>query len=91
MAVAAAARRSFSSLDDILNECTNGLWTLVVSAGDPSEQVFHFSVAISGLTSNVLVSVPIFSPATGAIVSPHSRLPMVWSHELSGSHRHKTK
>ena len=49
----------YSSLNQALDECTNGFWTLTINSDDPSEKQYFFTVSISGLTSNVLAPVTI--------------------------------
>lgn len=61
------------SLGDVLNECTNGLWTLYINRNDPSEQQFTFTVSIAGVTTNLLKPVIILSPPNGS--GDVSRLP----------------
>lgn len=68
----------FNSLDDLIYACTNGQWTLYINQGDPSEQVFHFNVAISGLTTNNLSAVNILVPAPNA-VNVATNSPFQWS------------
>jgi len=68
----------FNSLADVINECTNGLWWLILNSGDPSEKDLHFSVSISGLDTNVLAAVSILSPTNGT--ANVTRAPMFqWS------------
>jgi hypothetical protein len=55
------------SLADVLNEVTNGLWKLSINQGDPSQQVFTFSVSVNGLTTNLLGPVTIISPADASV------------------------
>jgi hypothetical protein len=56
-----------SSLGDVLNEFTNGSWTIYINQGSPTQQVFTFQVSISGLDTNLLQAVKIFSPTNGAL------------------------
>lgn len=67
-----------SSLDQVISECTNGLWTLNINQGDPSAQVFHFTVSISGLATNILTPVGILVPTNGAI-GVATNTPFAWS------------
>ncbi|HEX7619137.1 MAG TPA: LamG domain-containing protein, partial [Verrucomicrobiae bacterium] len=60
----------FSSLGQLINECTNGLWTLYINKGLPTERQFHFSASVSGLTTNLLSAVKIITPTNGATGVP---------------------
>jgi hypothetical protein len=55
------------SLDDVLNEFTNGLWTIYINQNSPTQQVYTFRVSISGLDTNLLQAVRVFSPTNGAV------------------------
>jgi hypothetical protein len=55
------------TLDDVISECTNGQWQLYINKGDPSQQLFTFTISISGLTTNTLPPVTIISPTSGAV------------------------
>jgi hypothetical protein len=59
-----------SSLNQLINEFTNGLWTLYINKGLPTERQFHFSVSVGGLTTNLLSVVKIITPTNGAIGVP---------------------
>jgi hypothetical protein len=67
-----------SSLNDLIAECTNGVWSLYINQGDPSERVFTFRVTISGLNTNWLVPVTILSPANGSMNVP-TNAPFSWA------------
>ncbi len=54
------------SFGDLMNEFTNGLWTLYIHKGMPNERQFHFSATINGLTTNLLSAVKIITPTNGA-------------------------
>ena len=54
-----------NSLDAVLNEC-NGLWKLYLNKGDGSEQLYHFTVSITDVTTNSLGDVTIIYPAHGS-------------------------
>jgi hypothetical protein len=56
-----------SSLDDVLHECTNGLWKIYINQNSPTQQVYSFQVSISGLDTNLLQAVTVFSPTNGAV------------------------
>jgi hypothetical protein len=56
-----------SSLSDVINEFTNGLWKIYINQDSPTQQVYSFQVSISGLDTNVLRAVKIFMPTNGAV------------------------
>ena len=58
------------SLGSVLNECTNGLWSLYINYGMPNQRQFQFSVAINGLTTNLLSAVNMITPTNGATGFP---------------------
>jgi hypothetical protein len=64
------------TLDDVINECTNGLWTLSINDGSPTQQVYTFQVSITGLTTNTLKAAKILCPTNGATVFSHP--PFTW-------------
>jgi hypothetical protein len=56
------------SLDEVLNEFTNGIgWKIYINQGSPTQQVYTFQVSISGLDTNLLKAVTVFSPTNGAV------------------------
>jgi hypothetical protein len=56
-----------SSLGDVLNECTNGFWKIYINQGSPTQEVYSFQVSISGLDTNLLSAVTVFSPTNNAV------------------------
>ncbi|HLX95688.1 MAG TPA: LamG domain-containing protein [Verrucomicrobiae bacterium] len=58
------------SLGSVLNECTNGLWSLYINQGMPDQRQFQFSVAINGLTTNLLPAVNMITPTNGTTGFP---------------------
>ncbi len=58
------------SLASLLNECTNGQWTLYINKNDPSVQVYKFNVVISGVDTNFWKAVTILSPTNGSLNVP---------------------
>jgi hypothetical protein len=72
-----------SSLSQLLDECTNGQWRLTINQGTDSEQVFHFTVTSSGLTTNLLTMITIQVPTNGAINVP-TNTPFRWTGGPSG-------
>lgn len=65
-----ASSAILSSLGQVLNECTNGLWSLYINYGQPNQRQFQFSVSISGLTTNLLAGVTFINPTNGATGFP---------------------
>lgn len=63
---------------ELANECTNGLWTLYVNKGDPSEKQFKFSVSLDGLDTSLLSPVIVLTPADGS-VNVATNSPVEWS------------
>ncbi len=56
-----------NSLDQVINEFTNGLWTIYINQGSPTQQVYSFQVAVAGLDTNILQAVKVFLPTNGAV------------------------
>ena len=59
-----------SSFDQLINEFTNGLWTLSINKGMPNQRQFQFSASLNGLTTNLLSAVRIITPTNGATGFP---------------------
>jgi hypothetical protein len=55
-----------SSLGSLLNECTNGLWSLYINYGLQNQRQFQFRMSVSGLTTNGLSAVKLITPTNGA-------------------------
>ena len=55
------------SLGEVLNECTNGFWKIYINEGSPTQQVYSFQVSLSGLDTNLLKAVKVFSPTNGSV------------------------
>ena len=73
-----SSSRVMSTLDSLIEECTNGVWTLYLNKDDPSEQRYTFRVSISGLDTNLLGPVTIYSPARGGTNVPPNA-PFHWT------------
>ncbi len=58
----------------MLNECTNGLWTLTLNEGDVSQEQYAFSVSFAGFTSNMFGDTIITNPLNSAVVSTNQPL-----------------
>ncbi|HXR04323.1 MAG TPA: LamG domain-containing protein [Verrucomicrobiae bacterium] len=58
------------SLSSVLNESTNGLWSLYINYGMQNQRQFQFSVAINGLATNLLSAVKMITPTNGATGFP---------------------
>jgi hypothetical protein len=56
-----------SSLDQVINEFTNGLWKIYINQDSPTQQVYSFQVSITGLNTNLLKAARIFSPTNGSL------------------------
>jgi hypothetical protein len=67
-----------TNLGGVLSECTNGLWTLIVNKGDPTEQRFSFTVSATAVDPNLLGLTTILSPTNNSTgVAPNAAL--TWS------------
>lgn len=55
-----------NDLNAVIHECTNGLWKLYLNRGDAAEELYYFKMSITGVTTNVLGTVTIFSPPSGS-------------------------
>ena len=55
---------------ELADEFTNGLWTLYVNKGDPSEKQFKFPVTLDGMDTALLSPVTILTPADGSVNVP---------------------
>lgn len=55
-----------NSLDSIVQEC-NGAWSLVINQGSVNQQTFTFNVSVTGLDTNALPPVTIYSPTNGSV------------------------
>lgn len=56
----------YGDIESVLSEVTNGVWTLIVNKGDPSQQQYTFTVSVNGLTNGLLPAVQISVPADGS-------------------------
>ncbi len=83
-----SSSRVLYTLDSLIDECTNGVWTLFINQGDPSEKRYTFAVSISGLDTIALCATTIHSPAQGATNVPPNpsflwsgptNLPTLWA------------
>lgn len=54
------------SLGSLINECTNGLWSLYINYGLQNQRQFQFSIGINGLNTNLLSAVKLIAPTNGA-------------------------
>ncbi len=64
---------SLPDFDAVRNELTNGVWTLVLNAGDPSQKVYTFKATLSNFSSNaVFPNIDIFNPPDGSTNVPLS-------------------
>jgi len=58
-----------NSFGQLMNECTNGLWSLYINYGQPNQRQFKFSVSLA-LTTNQLPAVKLIAPTNGATGFP---------------------
>jgi hypothetical protein len=59
------------TFSDLLNELTNGPWTITINAGDPSQKVYKFNIGLNGFTSNsIFPYVNILNPTNNAAYVP---------------------
>jgi len=53
------------------------VWTLYINKDSVAQQVYHFTASLSGLTTNVLAPIIVFSPAPNAMDVP-TNAPLYW-------------
>jgi hypothetical protein len=56
-----------TSLDQVINEFTNGSWTIYINQDSPTQQVYTFQIAITNLDTNFLKAVKVTWPTNGAV------------------------
>lgn len=56
-----------TSLADVVNEFTNGVWKMYINQGSPTQQVYSFQGSAIGITSNWIPPIQVFSPTNGAV------------------------
>jgi hypothetical protein len=54
------------SLGDVLDEWTNGVWTLYVDQNSTTQQVYTFTVSVTGLDTNFLEASKMIYPLSGS-------------------------
>ncbi|HEX3624511.1 MAG TPA: LamG domain-containing protein [Verrucomicrobiae bacterium] len=52
----------FGDMGSLVSAVTNGLWTLTVNKGDPSQQQYTFTVSVTGLTNESFPTLQITTP-----------------------------
>lgn len=62
-----SSSRLLGSLDDVLNEATNGFWRLYLNKGSAAEKLYTFAVTINGLDTNTLGRTVLLSPTNGSV------------------------
>lgn len=62
----------YGTLDEALQEATNGLWTLVLNEGSPTQQVYHFTVSVTNLSTNDFAVINITSPVDASTGNPEN-------------------
>jgi len=58
----------------LLNEVTNGLWSLTLNVGDASEEQYAFSVSVANVTTGLFGNALISAPAYASIVATNPPL-----------------
>lgn len=58
-----------NDLSGLINECTNGLWTLILNVGDPSESNYTFSVVADGISTNLFGDITVTHPAANSTIT----------------------
>lgn len=58
------------SFSVLLDECTNGVWTLIRNVGDTSAQTNTFSVSLTGITANMFGDITMVIPCTMRLPQP---------------------
>ncbi|MDZ8118257.1 hypothetical protein [Pontiella agarivorans] len=59
---------------DVIDESTDGPWTLTTNVGDPSEEEYTFTVSISGLSEGMFGETSVTNPADYTSVSTNQPL-----------------
>ncbi|MDD2598453.1 MAG: hypothetical protein PHO37_04410 [Kiritimatiellae bacterium] len=57
------------SFSVLLDECTNGVWTLIRNVGDTSAQTNTFSVSLTGITANMFGDITMVDPLYNEVAS----------------------
>jgi hypothetical protein len=57
----------FGDEGSLLASVTNGVWTLTVNKGDPSQQQYTFTVSVNGITNSSFPTLQITTPPDGSI------------------------
>ena len=71
----------YNTLGEAIQEATNGLWTLVLKRGATNEQIYHFSVNVTNLSTNNFAAVNMTSPVDGS-VGNLSNVPFTWTQSM---------
>jgi len=58
-----------NDLNALIDECTNGLWTLTLNVGAPAESNYQFSVSIKNVTTNLFGDVTVIYPAADSTIT----------------------
>lgn len=53
-------------MGSLLANVTNGVWTLIVNKGDPSQQQYTFTVSVNGITNDSFPALQIATPPDGS-------------------------
>lgn len=68
----------FNDFGSMLNEITNGNWTLILNVGDPSQTTYTFNVSASGISSDTFPNFQITNPTYGEFV-PGTNVDYTWT------------
>jgi len=58
-----------NDLSALVNDCTNGLWSLTLNVGDATETQYMFSVSMDGVASNTFGEAVISNPLNGSTIT----------------------
>lgn len=66
------------NLAEVIDRCTNGLWQLTLNVGHSNETAYAFSVAVSGVSSNLFGDITFLSPANNSVIT-NNPPEFIWS------------
>ena len=68
----------YDTLGEVVQEATNGLWTLVLNQGATNEQIYRFHVNVGSLSTNNYAVVNVTSPVDGSSGNA-ADVPFTWT------------
>ena len=68
----------YGTLGEALTEVTNGLWTVILHQGEPSQQIYRFKVTAANLTTNNFANINITSPVDDSVGNA-TNAPFTWT------------